>query len=124
MLLSLAPSCPNMRPLVFANEARRGQFSAVDGPLPVSYPFKGLGYTLDECPILWDRFSWLRTDRSRLRTFLRPSQHLKHRSWSPLADIGLGSPGERPPKKWSAPMFRKAEDYRWPLRDPSPKRLS
>jgi DNA-binding NarL/FixJ family response regulator len=31
---------------------------------------------------------------------------------------------EPPPMKWSAPIIRKAEDLRWPLRDPSPKRLS
>lgn len=31
---------------------------------------------------------------------------------------------EPPPKKWSVLMIRKAEDQRWPLRDPSPKRLS
>ena len=31
---------------------------------------------------------------------------------------------EPPPMKWSAPMIRKAEDHRWRLRDPSPKRLS
>ncbi|WP_209279465.1 hypothetical protein, partial [Parasedimentitalea huanghaiensis] len=28
---------------------------------------------------------------------------------------------EPPPMKWSAPMIRKAEDLRWPLRDPSLK---
>ena len=32
--------------------------------------------------------------------------------------------GEPPPKKWSAPIIRKVEDHRWPLRDLSPKRLS
>jgi len=31
---------------------------------------------------------------------------------------------EPPPLKWSAPIVRKAEDQRWPLRDRSPKRLS
>ena len=31
---------------------------------------------------------------------------------------------EPPPLKWSAPIVRKAEDHRWRLRDPSPKRLS
>ena len=31
---------------------------------------------------------------------------------------------EPPPLKWSAPIVRKAEDHRWLLRDPSPKRLS
>jgi transposase-like protein len=31
---------------------------------------------------------------------------------------------EPPPLKWSAPIVRKAEDLRWPLRDQSPKRLS
>ena len=31
---------------------------------------------------------------------------------------------EPPPLKWSAPIVRKAEDQRWRLRDPSPKRLS
>ncbi|MFV1876196.1 hypothetical protein [Nioella sp.] len=34
------------------------------------------------------------------------------------------SSAEPPPMKWSAPIIRKAEDLRWPLRDPSPKRLS
>ena len=33
-------------------------------------------------------------------------------------------PIEPPPLKWSAPIVRKAEDLRWPLRDQSPKRLS
>ena len=31
---------------------------------------------------------------------------------------------EPPPLKWSAPIIRKAEDHRWRIRDPSPKRLS
>ena len=31
---------------------------------------------------------------------------------------------EPPPMKWSAPIVRKAEEQRWLLRDPSPKRLS
>jgi len=31
---------------------------------------------------------------------------------------------EPPHLKWSAPIVRKAEDQRWQLRDPSPKRLS
>jgi site-specific DNA recombinase len=31
---------------------------------------------------------------------------------------------EPPPLKWSVPIVRKTEDLRWPLRDPSPKRLS
>ncbi|MGC3938132.1 transposase [Roseobacter sp. EG26] len=34
------------------------------------------------------------------------------------------SDAEPPPLKWSAPIFRKVEDERWPLRDPSQKRLS
>ena len=31
---------------------------------------------------------------------------------------------EPPPLKWSDPIVRKTEDQRWPLRDPSLKRLS
>ncbi len=38
--------------------------------------------------------------------------------------IGKWRGDEPPPLKWSAPMIRKAEDQRWPLKDPSPKRLS
>ena len=39
--------------------------------------------------------------------------------------IASGASGiEPPPLKWSAPIVRKAEDQRWPLRDRSPKRLS
>jgi hypothetical protein len=43
---------------------------------------------------------------------------IKHRSRRCILEF------EPPPMKWSAPMIRKAEGQRWPLRDPSPKRLS
>ena len=44
----------------------------------------------------------------------------------PISQVLLGKLDsiEPPPLKWSAPIVRKAEDHRWLLRDPSPKRLS
>jgi hypothetical protein len=41
-----------------------------------------------------------------------------------LQQKGRGRPVEPPPLKWSVPIVGKTEDLRWPLRDPSPKRLS
>ena len=41
---------------------------------------------------------------------------------SPLTLISVVP--EPPPLKWSDPIVRKTEDQRWPLRDPSLKRLS
>ena len=39
-------------------------------------------------------------------------------------DTEINDNFERPPLKWSDPIVRKTEDQRWPLRDPSLKRLS
>ena len=41
-----------------------------------------------------------------------------------LVDAGVTRVQVPPPLRWSAPIVRKAEDQEWPLRDPSPKRLS
>ena len=41
-----------------------------------------------------------------------------------LNDLNIPPFAEPPPLKWSDPIVRKTEDQRWPLRDPSLKRLS
>jgi len=57
---------------------------------------------------------------------IRRSAHVGGRQHCTVVCSGLGrrDDAEPPPLKWSAPIVRKAEDQRWPLRDPSPKRLS
>ena len=58
-----------------------------------------------------------------LMTIIRA--HLANAEWKLFDDMINEVDGvEPPPLKWSAPIVRKAEDLRWPLRDQSPKRLS
>ena len=50
--------------------------------------------------------------------------HLRFREYGYPCEIYAYSPAEPPPLKRSAPIVRKVWAQRWPLRDPSPKRLS
>jgi len=74
-------------------------------------------YSLREAQIIIE--SWRKHYNTK-----RPHSALGYRPPAPEAIVPMDQRPEPPPKKWSAPIVRKAEDQRWPLRDPSPKRLS
>ncbi|WP_369528784.1 Arm DNA-binding domain-containing protein, partial [Shimia thalassica] len=96
----------SMSVVIARKEARRIQVACDLGDDPFPHP----SWTL-ETAHQWNMENFVR------RNSASSQKHAKA-VWLNHTPKRLKSTPEPPPMKWSAPMIRKAEDLRWPLRDP------